>query len=192
MPFQRLRFFIILIRYFALIFQRFWCKLLSLLPGSSTKIFPCPFDPFAVLLGSILRFLLDKGYKKRENEEARTICSLNTTKKLTQNRDMLDYVPLHTFSKAFEREIVFFFSFSPYWNVIPLGSTHPRREPRPGHRDVIRGLPPLARSAFPELSSRTTQETATTTPKEISTQVEHLSLEISSFETRSKCLTHTG
>lgn len=170
--------------------QSCWCKLLSSLPGSSTKIFPCPFDPFAVLLGSILRFFLGKGYNKREDEEARTICSLNTTeKKLTQNRDMLDYVPLHTFSKAFEREIVFFFSFSPYWNVIPLGSTHPRREPRPGHRDVIRGLAPLARSALFQNCLQKRPKKRRRRKSQLKYR-EHLSLEISSFETQQMPHTH--
>lgn len=91
-------------------------KLLSSLPGSSTKIFP--FDPFAVLLESILRSAKDT--KTRRDEEARTICSLNTQqkkgKKPPRPRTGICWImfPAHThvLQGFFEREIVFFFPFS--------------------------------------------------------------------------------
>lgn len=105
---------------------------------------------------------------------------------------MLDYVPPHTHTyrnlrspRVFEREIVF--SSSLYWNLIP--SLVRRDGILSQGRDVIRGLS-RARNL---LVSRTVRDVRARThwlenddPKEISTQVEHLSLEISSFETHSQ------
>lgn len=127
-------------------------------------------------------------------EEEATICSAAAFPEQCQprNRDMLDYVPPHTHTyrnlrspRVFEREIVF--SSSLYWNLIP--SLVRRDGILSQGRDVIRGLS-RARNL---LVSRTVRDVRARThwlenddPKEISTQVEHLSLEISSFETHSQ------
>lgn len=84
-----------------------------------------------------------------------------------------------------------FFSFSQYWNVIPLGSTHPRSEPRPGHRDVIRGLASLARSALFQNCLQERPKKRRRRKSQLKYR-EHLSLEISSFETQQMPHTHTS
>lgn len=108
-------------------------------------IFPCPFDPFAVLLGSILRFLLDT---KREDEEVRTICSLGTTKKKHSHTTGICWI-MFSYTRSpglLKGKLCFFFGLLSLhlgmrylWAVRILGE----RAKTPGQCDVIRASPLL-------------------------------------------------
>lgn len=94
-------------------------KLLSSLPGSSTKIFP--FDPFAVLLESILRFLPDRQRILKDEGTKKPGPSVRLTHSRRREKNLRDREPgyaglcslrTHTSSKAFLKGKLCFFPFS--------------------------------------------------------------------------------